>query len=151
MFVVFEAPNDYAARCFQEYGVVTDSTGRVSALYRPFHLIGLELNVSILSAVLRREPTGAPTGFRGDVVSTAKRDLRAGEILDGEGGACVWGKLMTAADSLRVGGLPIGLANRVPLIRDVKAGQPVTWNDVRIDIGDEAYQYRRAMEQTFAG
>jgi predicted homoserine dehydrogenase-like protein len=149
VFVVFEAPNDYARRCFQEYGVVTDSSGRVSALYRPFHLIGLELNVSILSAVLRKEPTGSPTGFRGDVVSTAKRDLRAGEMLDGEGGACVWGKLMTAADSLRQGGLPIGLANRVPLIRDVRLGQPVTWDDVRIDTADEAYKYRRAMEAAF--
>src|SRR5580698_2021806 len=149
VFVAFEAPNDYAARCFQEYGVVTDSTGRVSALYRPFHLIGLELNVSILSAALRGEATGAPTGFRGDVVSTAKRDLRAGELLDGEGGACVWGKLMTAADSLRRGGLPIGLANRVPLLRDVTQGQPVTWDDVRIDTGDEAYKYRRAMEAVF--
>jgi predicted homoserine dehydrogenase-like protein len=149
VYVVFEAPNDYAKRCFQEYGVVTDSSGRVSALYRPFHLIGLELNVSILSAALRGEATGAPTGFRGDVVSTAKRDLRAGEVLDGEGGACVWGKLATAADSLRVGGLPIGLANRVPLIRDVKAGQPVTWDDVRIDADDAAYKYRRAMEAAF--
>jgi predicted homoserine dehydrogenase-like protein len=149
VFVVFEAPNDYAARCFQEYGVVTDPTGRVSALYRPFHLIGLELNVSILSAALRREPTGAPSSFRGDVVSTAKRDLRAGETLDGEGGACVWGKLMTAADSLRVGGLPIGLANRVPLLRDVPAGQPVTWDDVRVETTDEAYRYRRAMEAAF--
>ncbi len=149
VFVVFEAPNDYAARCFQEYGVVTDPTGRVSALYRPFHLIGLELNVSILSAALRGEPTGAPSGFRGDVVSTAKRDLRAGEMLDGEGGACVWGKLMTAEDSLRVGGLPIGLANRVPLLRDVPAGQPVTWDDVRVDTTDEAYRYRRAMEAAF--
>ncbi len=149
VYVVFEAPNDYAARCFQEYGVVTDPTGRISALYRPFHLIGLELNISILSAALRNEATGAPTGFRGDVVSTAKRDLRAGETLDGEGGACVWGKLMTATDSLRVGGLPIGLANRVPLIRDVPLGQPVTWDDIRIDTTSEAYQYRRAMEAAF--
>jgi predicted homoserine dehydrogenase-like protein len=149
VFVVFEAPNDYAQRCFQEYGVATDASGRVSALYRPFHLIGLELNVSILSAALRKEATGAPTGFRGDVVSTAKRDLRAGEVLDGEGGACVWGKLMTAADSLRRGGLPIGLANRVPLVRDVPMGQPVTWEDVRVDAGDEAYRYRRAMEAAF--
>jgi predicted homoserine dehydrogenase-like protein len=150
VFVVFEAPNDYAKRCFQEYGVATDASGRVSALYRPFHLIGLELNVSVLSAALRKEPTGAPTGFRGDVVSTAKRDLCAGEMLDGEGGACVWGKLMPAADSLRRGGLPIGLANRVPLIRDVAIGQPVTWADVRIDPADAAYQYRRAMEAAFA-
>ena len=140
VFVVFEAPNDYAARCFQEYGVVTDPSGRISALYRPFHLIGLELNVSILSAALRGEPTGAPTGFRGDVVATAKRDLKAGETLDGEGGACVWGKLLPAASSLEIGGLPIGLANRVPLVRDVKAGQCVTWHDVRIDANDGAYQ-----------
>jgi predicted homoserine dehydrogenase-like protein len=149
VFVVFEAPNEYAQRCFQEYGVVTDSSGRLSALYRPFHLIGLELNVSILSAALRNEPTGAATGFRGDVVSTAKRDLRAREVLDGEGGACVWGKLMPAADSLRLGGLPIGLANRVTLVRDVARGQPVTWDDVRMDAADDAYRYRRAMEAAF--
>ena len=149
VYVAFEAPNDYAARCFEEYGVVTDPSGRITALYRPFHLIGLELNVSILSAALRGEPTGVANGFRGDVVSTAKRDLRAGETLDGEGGACVWGKLMTAADSLRVGGLPIGLANRVPLTRDVAAGKPVTWDDIRIDTTDAAYRYRRAMEAAF--
>ena len=69
VYVVFEAPNDYTARCFKEYGVVTDASGRVSALYRPFHLIGLELNISILSAALRGEATGAPTAFRGDVVA----------------------------------------------------------------------------------
>ncbi len=149
VYVAFEAPNDYAVRCFQEYGVVTDPSGRISALYRPFHLIGLELNVSILSAALRGEPTGVADGFRGDVVSTAKRNLRAGEILDGEGGACVWGKLAPAAESLRIGGLPIGLANRVPLIRDVPAGQAVTWDDVRIDTTDEAYRYRRSMEAAF--
>ncbi|HUB49500.1 MAG TPA: Gfo/Idh/MocA family oxidoreductase [Acetobacteraceae bacterium] len=146
VYVVFEAPNDYAARCFREYGVVTDESGRVSALYRPFHLIGLELNVSVLSAALRGEATGAPTGFRGDVVATAKRDLQAGEVLDGEGGACVWGKLLPAATSLEIGGLPIGLANRVPLLRNVKAGQCVTWQDVRIDPDDGVYRYRREME-----
>ena len=150
VYVVFEAPNDYAARCFKEYGVVTDPSGRYSALYRPFHLIGLELNVSILSAALRGEATGAATGFRGDVVATAKRDLKAGEILDGEGGACVWGKLLPAAKSLEIGGLPIGLASRVPLLRDVKAGASVTWADVRMDTDDAAYRYRRTMEQTFA-
>ena len=150
VFVVFESDNPYTQRCFKEYGVVTDSSGRISALYRPFHLIGLELNVSVLSAALRGEATGAATGFRGDVVSTAKRDLKAGETLDGEGGSCVWGKLMPAADSLRVGGLPIGLASRVPLIRDVKAGNPVTWSDVKPDQTDAAYRYRREMEAEFA-
>ncbi len=147
VYVLFEAPNDYTARCFSEYGVVTDASGRRSALYRPFHLIGLELNISILSAALRGEATGAPTGFRGDVVSTAKRDLRAGEILDGEGGGCVWGKLLPAHASLKIGGLPIGLANHVKLLKDVSMGQCVTWDDVLIDKKDTAYRYRRAMEE----
>jgi predicted homoserine dehydrogenase-like protein len=146
VYVVFEAPGDYTARCFKEYGVVTDASGRFSALYRPFHLIGLELNVSILSAALRNGPTGAPDGFRADVVATAKRDLKAGELLDGEGGACVWGKLLPARTSLEIGGLPIGLASHVPMTRDVQAGQCVTWDDVRIDPADSAYRYRRTME-----
>jgi predicted homoserine dehydrogenase-like protein len=150
VYVVFEAPNDYAQRCFKEYGVVTDASGRITALYRPFHLIGLELNVSILSAALRGEATGAPTGFRGDVVATAKRALKAGEMLDGEGGGCVWGKLLPARTSLEIGGLPIGLATRVKLLRDVPAGRSVTWDDVRIDADDAAYRYRRAMEVEFA-
>jgi predicted homoserine dehydrogenase-like protein len=150
VYVVFETENPYTMRCFKEYGVVTDPSGRISALYRPFHLIGLELNVSILSAALRGEATGAATGFRGDVVATAKRDLRAGEVLDGEGGACVWGRLMPAEASLAVGGLPIGLASRVPLVRDVPAGQCVTWDDVRVDAADEAYRFRREMEAAFA-
>jgi len=146
VYVVFEAPGDYTARCFKEYGVVTDASGRFSALYRPFHLIGLELNVSILSAALRHEPTGAPDGFRADVVATAKRDLKAGEVLDGEGGACVWGKLLPARTSLEIGGLPIGLASRVPMTRDVQAGRCVTWDDVRIDPAESAYRFRRTME-----
>jgi predicted homoserine dehydrogenase-like protein len=130
--------------------VATDASGRFSALYRPFHLIGLELNVSVLSAALRGEPTGAPDGFRADVVATAKRDLRAGETLDGEGGGCVWGKLLPARASLEIGGLPIGLANRVRLLRDVGAGRSVTWGDVAVDETDAAYRYRREMEAAFS-
>ncbi len=150
VYVVFEAPSEYAARCFKEYGVMTDASGRFSALYRPFHLIGLELNVSVLSAALRNEATGVPDGFRADVVATAKRDLKAGETLDGEGGACVWGKLLPARTSLAIGGLPIGLANRVPVIRNVAAGQCVTWDDIGVDTSDAAYRYRREMERVFA-
>jgi predicted homoserine dehydrogenase-like protein len=149
VYAVLEAPNDYAADCFKQYGLKTDASGRYAAMYKPYHLIGLELNISILSAALRGEPTGAPDGFRADVVATAKRDLRAGEMLDGEGGACVWGKLMPARTSVEIGGLPIGLANRVRLVRDVALGRSVTWADVAIDEADDAYRYRRRMEASF--
>jgi len=150
VYVVFEAPNPYTARCFREYGLVTDPSGTRAAMYKPYHLIGLELGISVLSAALRREATGAPTGFRGDVVATAKRDLTAGEELDGEGGFCVWGKLMPAENSLAIGGLPIGLAHGIKLRRNVQAGQALTWADVDIDEGDETYRTRRAMEVAFS-
>ncbi|MBL8836842.1 MAG: Gfo/Idh/MocA family oxidoreductase [Alphaproteobacteria bacterium] len=146
VYAVFEAPSDYAARCFAEYGLITDPSGRYSAMYKPFHLIGLELGISVASAALRREATGAATGFRGDVVATAKRDLRAGDTLDGEGGYTVWGKLMPAADSLALGGLPIGLAHNVKLTAPVAAGAPVRWTDVAIDATSEAVRIRREME-----
>jgi predicted homoserine dehydrogenase-like protein len=149
VYVVFEAPSDYVKRCFAEYGLVTDPSGRYSALYKPFHLIGLELGISVASAGLRREPTGAPTGFRGDAVATAKRELREGEMLDGEGGFTVWGKLMPATGSLRIGGLPIGLAHHVKLRRPVKEGAALTWSDVVVDETSEAVQIRREMEAQF--
>jgi predicted homoserine dehydrogenase-like protein len=149
VYVVFEAPSEYVKRCFAEYGLVTDPSGRYSALYKPFHLIGLELGISVASAGLRGEATGAPTGFRGDAVATAKCDLKEGEMLDGEGGFTVWGKLMPAADSLRVGGLPIGLAHHVKLRRAVKAGASLTWSDVVIDESSEAVRIRREMEAMF--
>src|SRR5579872_630059 len=149
VYVVLEAPNDYAADCFRQYGLKTDGSGRYAAMYKPYHLIGLELNISILSAALRKEPTGQPHGFRGDVAAVAKRGLRAGEMLDGEGGYTVWGKLMPAAASLKVGALPIGLAHRVKLKRELAHGAVVRWDDVEIDLGDETVRTRRAMEERF--
>jgi predicted homoserine dehydrogenase-like protein len=149
VYVVLEAPNDYAADCFKQYGLKTDASGRYAAMYKPYHLIGLELNISILSAALRREPTGQSLGFRGDVASMAKRRLRAGEMLDGEGGYTVWGKLMPAAASLKQGALPIGLAHKLKLKNDIAHGEVVRWSDVEIDAQDEITKTRRAMEADF--
>jgi predicted homoserine dehydrogenase-like protein len=150
VYVVLEAPNDYAADCFKQYGQKTDASGRYAAMYKPYHLIGLELNISVLSAALRKEPTGQPQGFRGDVAAIAKRDLRAGEMLDGEGGYTVWGKLMPAQTSLTVGALPIGLAHRVKLVRDIAHGAVVRWSDVEVDAGNETVKVRKQMEAMFA-
>jgi len=150
VYVVLEAPNDYAADCFKQYGLKTDASGRFAAMYKPYHLIGLELNISVLSAALRNEPTGQPRDFRGDVAAVAKRDLRAGEMLDGEGGYTVWGKLMPAQASLKAGALPIGLAHGVKLKADVAHGAVVGWNDVEIDSANDTVTVRREMEKRFA-
>jgi predicted homoserine dehydrogenase-like protein len=118
-------------------------------MYKPYHLIGLELGISVLSAALREEPTGQPNGFRGDVVAVAKRNLRAGETLDGEGGYTVWGRLMPAQQSLASGALPIGLAHHVRLLRDVAHGEVVCWTDVDANPDDATIEVRRAMEARF--
>ncbi len=149
VYVVLKAPNDYARTCFKEYGLKTDASGWYAAMYKPYHLIGLELGMSVLSAALRREPTGQPLGWRGDAVAVAKRNLRAGEVLDGEGGYTVWGKLVPAGRSLAEGALPIGLAHKVALVRDVAAGAIVRWADVSV-ADSEAARVRRDMERRFA-
>ena len=149
VYVTFDAPTDYVARCFTEYGLATDQSGRYAALYRPYHLIGLELGISVASAALRGEPTGAPQDFVADVIAIAKRDLLAEEILDGEGGGTVWGKLTTAGASLQDGGLPIGLAHGVKLKRSVSCGKIVHWGDVVIDESTNAVRIRLAMEKEF--
>jgi len=148
-YVVFEGESEYARRCFQEYHLLPDASGRYAALYRPIHMIGLELGVSIASASLRKEPTGAPTGFRSDVVATAKRDLKAGEVLDGEGGFCVWGRQTPAERSLERGLLPLGLAQNIRLTRDIALGSALTWDDAAYDPTDAAVRVRREMEAAF--
>lgn len=149
VYVTFAADSDYVRRCFQEYGLVTDASGNYAAMYRPYHLIGLELGISIASVALRREPTGVPGDFLGDVVARAKRDLRAGQTLDGEGGYTVYGHLLPARDSLALQGLPIGLAHGAKLKRAVAAGDLLTWSDVEL-AESGAVRFRREMERIFA-
>jgi predicted homoserine dehydrogenase-like protein len=146
VYTVLRAPNDYTAACFRQYGVPTDKSGRYAAMYKPFHLIGLELSVSILSVALRGEPTGAMREWRGDVVAVAKRTLKAGEMLDGEGGYTVWGKLQPAARSRALQAVPIGLAHGIVLTRDVARGAILTSADVAWDEANPALAVRRDME-----
>jgi predicted homoserine dehydrogenase-like protein len=154
VYVTFRAGDgvgeDYVRRCFREYGFSTDPSGRYSAMYKPYHAIGLELGISVASVGLRGEPTGQPQAFNADVVATAKRALAAGETLDGEGGYTVYGRLMPAADSVALRALPLGLAHGVKLTRAVDAHQPVRWTDVTFDANDAAVKLRREMEATLA-
>jgi predicted homoserine dehydrogenase-like protein len=150
VWVVFEGDTDYIRRCFTEYGVHTDASGRYACLYKRWHLIGLEVGISVASVGLRREPTGCPGAFQADAIATAKRALKPGEILDGEGGYTVVGKLMPAAESLRIGALPLGLAHQVKLRTSLAVGQPVRWSDVEVDTAQAAVKLRREMEAMFA-
>ncbi len=145
VYVVLRADSDYAAACFGQYGLPTDETGRYAAMYKPFHLIGLELSISVLSVALRGEPTGSTRAWRGDAVAVAKRALRVGETLDGEGGYTVWAKALPASRSRTLGALPVGLAHGVRLRRDVAEGAILTLSDVEIDDEAPVMDLRRRM------
>ena len=150
VYVTIEAPGDYIRRCFSEYGLPTDSTGRYTAIYRPYHLVGMELTTSVLRAGLRGEASGTPVVFNADVVATAKRDLSQGEVLDGEGGYCVYGKLRPADQARTSNALPIGLAHNLKLKHKIAAGQPIHQSDVELDENNAILRLRREMVQRFA-
>jgi len=149
-YVVVEAETDYVRRCFGEYAMLPDRSGAYAALYRPIHMIGLELGISVASVACRGEPTGRPATWQADVVAIAKRPLKKGEVLDGEGGFMVWGKQMPAQRSLEIGGLPLGFANAVTLTQDIAEGAQLTVADVALDEADAALALRREMEAAFA-
>jgi predicted homoserine dehydrogenase-like protein len=149
VWVTVEAETDYIKHCFEEYNAHTDPSGRYFTLYKRWHLIGLEVGMSVASVALRGEPTGVAQAWNADVVATAKRDLKPGEMLDGEGGYTVWGKLLPAETSALIGGLPLGLAHEVKVIRPVAQGQSLTWADVQMDTRTQAWKIRQEMEQMF--
>jgi predicted homoserine dehydrogenase-like protein len=149
VWVTVEAETEYIKNCFEEYKAHTDPSGRYFTLYKRWHLIGLEVGMSVASVALRKEATGVPYCWNADVVATAKRDLHPGDVLDGEGGYTVWGKLLPAKKSAQMGGLPLGLAHQVKVIRPVKKGQSLSWDDVAIDKTTDAYRVRKEMEAMF--
>ena len=151
MFVTFKAPDEYTRACFKQYGMLTDESGWYGSMWRPFHLIGLETSISVLSAVLRNEPTGCPHQFRGDAVATSKGDFTAGEVLDGEGGFKVWANAIPATKSVAHKALPIGLAHNVKLKRPIKKDQIVTLDDVEIVDDLDIHAIREKQNKLLAG
>jgi predicted homoserine dehydrogenase-like protein len=149
VFVVFKSDSHYTEQCFREYGVPVDESGKYAALWRPVHFIGSELGFSVATALLDKKSTGATKAFSGDAVSVAKRNLKTGEILDGEGGTTVWGKLLPAVESISLNALPIGLAHNIKLLKDISEGEVITQNDVTSIPESNAYILRKEMEADF--
>ncbi len=146
VWVAVKATTDYQKNCFEEYMVSTDDSGLYFCNYKRYHLIGLELGLSVGSVAIRKEATGTAKEFRSDVVAVSKKDMKAGEILDGEGGYCVAGQLRPTRISVPMRALPLGLTGDIRLIRDVPVDTILTYDDVDIDETLKAVKLRRACE-----
>jgi predicted homoserine dehydrogenase-like protein len=151
VFVCVRAVTEYQKNCLEEYKVRTDDSGRYMCAYKRWHLIGLELGMSVASVGLRNEATGVADAFRADVVAVAKRDLAVGEMLDGEGGFTVAGQLRPTGVSVPARALPLGLASHVTLKRDVACDTLLTYDDVDLAFDTAAAQMRRRLEQEWMG
>ncbi len=151
LYVVFRAVTDYMLRFLSTHESQTDSSGQYSVVYRPFHLIGLELGMSVASVALRGEATGSPGYFNADVASIAKKDLKSGDILDGEGGYTVFGRLVRADDSVSQKYLPVGLGRGVKVIRPVARGSFLTYDDLEMDSNQFSFKIRRKLEEELRG
>jgi predicted homoserine dehydrogenase-like protein len=149
VYIIFKALNDYARDFFSLEELHTDSSGVYVALSRPFHLIGYELGVSVASAALRTEATGSADLLVADVASAAKKDLKSGDILDGEGGYTVYGRLVQAEESMRNKYLPMGLSREAKVVRSVAKDSILTYDDVELDDRQFSYKIRKMVEEDF--
>ena len=146
VYIVIKAKNQYVKNCFKDYGMVTDTSGNYSAIWRPYHYIGLELAQSIYSIALENKATGFTKYYNAEVASYAKKNLKAGERLDGEGGFCVRGKLINSKKSKEEKILPLGLTNGAIVKKDIKKDEVIKLTDIELDLPKEViyardYQY----------
>ena len=142
VYIVIKAQNEYVKNCFQDYGMVTDDSGIYSAIWRPYHYIGLELAQSIYSIALDNKATGQTKNFNADVISIAKKDLNIGDVLDGEGGFAARGRLVTSKGSIKNNYLPLGLTDGAIMKNKVKKNQYIKLNDVKINWKEEVLTAR---------
>lgn len=145
IYVTLTGDSEYMQDCYKEYGMPTDQTGKYTSLYRPYHMIGLETNISVASIVCRNEPTGEPYAFNSDVVAIAKFDIPKGTMLDGEGGFWVYGNAIPAKVSMETKALPLNFSANKKTLRDIKAGEVISLNDVEYDPESTVMKVRAEM------
>ncbi len=148
VFVIVSSPLKEVHR---EMHYLSMGDGPNYVLYRPYHLCSLETPLTVARAVLDREPTIVPLGAPiSECVTVAKIDLKAGQMLDGIGGYTVYGTIEIAEVAKQEKAVPLGLINRkTKLIRDVKKGELVTYNDIELDTDSFIVQLRQLQDQLF--
>ena len=149
VYIVIKAQNEYVKNCFKDYGMVTDTSGNYSAIWRPYHYIGLELAQSIYSIALDNRATGFTKNYNADVASYAKKDLLKGDKLDGEGGFCARGRLITSEKSKNENILPLGLTDNAILKRDIKKDNIICLEDVELNLPEEVVKAREYQYNIF--
>ena len=133
VFAVIRAEHPFIREDLTNYNCHPGRDGKNFLLYRPYHLVAVEAPITIARAALYGMPTGAPRPTpSADVIAVAKRDLQAGEVLDGGGGYTVLGQSEQATVARDEGLLPLGLAQGAVLQVDVAQGAAIGYDMVAL-------------------
>jgi len=136
LFAVVAAPDGPAIESLASYGeivgMIVGKRSRQAKIYRPQHFVGHEVPYGVARMMVYKSPVGAPIGRISEVVAAAKKTLKPGTLLDGEGGYTVYG-LIERADIARAQNLvPIGLTQGAEVLREVPEDGMITYADVRL-------------------
>ena len=149
VFVVIRTDHPFTQEDLANYNLHPGGEGKNYLLYRPYHLVAVEAPISIAKAVLYGQPTGTPLPTPvADVITVAKRDLKAGEILDGSGGYTVNGLIEKAEIARAENLLPLGLADGTKLKCDVSQGETISYDMVELDEDSFVLKLRRLQDAT---
>ncbi len=134
-----------------ELGYLSMGDGPNYILYRPYHLCSLETPLSVARAVLDSAPTIIPrAGHVAETAAVAKRDLKAGEALDGIGGYTVRGTVLSSAAAKAQNALPLGLVDHKTTVkRDIARGSLLTYGDVTADEASLVWRLRKRQDEMF--
>jgi predicted homoserine dehydrogenase-like protein len=123
--------------------------GKYYTFFRPYHLWFLEAPISVARAFLYRQKTLVPLDWPvAEVMTVAKRDLQAGELLDDFGGFTFYGLMDRAEIARELNALPVGLAPGAKLARPVPQGELIRWEDVLLDESSPVVKLRRLQDES---
>lgn len=145
VFVIVSADNQEIAYQMSYHSM---GKGPLWTLLRPYHLCNLETPLSVAKAVIDHEYTIVPKGgLVSECITVAKKDLKAGESIDGIGGYCTYGSIATKEESDVKGYVPYGLVtDRVRMLKNAKKGQILTLDMLELDTSTLIYKLRKKQD-----
>jgi predicted homoserine dehydrogenase-like protein len=147
VFVIVKTDDPYINH---EMSYLQMGDGPYFALYRPFHLASVEAPLTVCEMVLDERPSLVTEYWTAEVGAAAKRDLKAGEKIDGVGGSMVRGNIDDADEFKANGFVPFGVLAGATLLRDVADGEMLTYDDVALDETSTIVSLRRLQDTLFA-
>lgn len=148
VFMVVTCENEYAQRILATKGCLSNTTGSVSLIYRPYHLCGVEASTTILCAGLLNVATG-PREYnqRYDIVQVAAVDLKSEDVMGNDHDTRMITNMVPASPIKLGGGIPTHMLNGMKLIKDVPQGTLITYDMIEEPRDSVLWKLRKMQDE----